>query len=203
MAVWAYVCRSCEDDPPQTWYASAVQVAEMATDTRIIRVNVGSEWRCAIVDRDRQVAVEQMLVREAVASTEDDCPACRERLAERARFARDAVEASERQSPEREVGPERAPSAKLPASSGSVQAAAIALGGTRLVVVVVSMALVRSAGEADMAVDTLAPSFGGVPVVLMAQEEDGSPRYYGDADLVRLLRGIPLERMPWKEYPVA
>lgn len=51
--------------------------------------------------------------------------------------------------------------------------------GRQLVVVVVAMDLLRSAGEADMAIETLAPSFGGVPVVLMAQEEEGSPHYYG------------------------
>jgi len=203
MAVWAYVCHSCEDDPPARWYASAALLAEMPTPTRIIRVKVGSEWRCAIVeDRDQPVAVEQMLVRDAIVSSEDDCPACRQQLAARVRSAPDAVVEGTRQSPEPGVGSARTASAKLRASSGTVQAAAISLQGTQLVVVVVAMDLLRSAGEAGMAIETLAPSFGGVPVVLMAQEEDGSPCYYGDAELVRLLRSIPLERMPWREFPI-
>ena len=71
-----------------------------------------------------------------------------------------------------------------------------------VVVVLVGMDLVESAGEADMAIDTMRPSFGGVPVVLMAQNEKGSPTYYGDEELVGLLAGVPVDKMPWKEYPI-
>ncbi len=53
-----------------------------------------------------------------------------------------------------------------------------------------------------MAIDDLRPYFGGVPVVLMAQKDDGSPSYYGDSELVELLAGIPIDKMPWKEYAV-
>ena len=84
----------------------------------------------------------------------------------------------------------------------NVQAATISLQGTNFVVVLVGMDLVENPGEADMTIDTVQPRFGGVPVVLMAQRENGSPRYYGDAALVELLRGVPVEQMPWKEYPV-
>ena len=83
-----------------------------------------------------------------------------------------------------------------------VQGAAISIGGTPFVVVVVGMDLVKNPGEADMAMDAMGPSFKGVPIVLMAQSEAGSPRFYGDADLVEGLRGVPLEKMPWKEYEV-
>jgi hypothetical protein len=62
------------------------------------------------------------------------------------------------------------------------------------------MDLMRSPAEADMAIEALAPSFGGVPVVLMAQHEDGAPSCCGDAALVRLLGDIPLQSMPWAEY---
>ena len=82
------------------------------------------------------------------------------------------------------------------------QAATISLRGHQFVVVVVPMTLVTSPGEADMAIEDLQPYFGGVPVVLMAQKKDGSPSYYGDSQLVDTLAGIPIEKMPWKEYPV-
>ncbi len=52
-----------------------------------------------------------------------------------------------------------------------------------------------------MAIEDLQPYFGGVPVVLMAQKDDGSPSYYGDSQLVELLAHIPMNKMPWKEYP--
>ncbi len=84
-----------------------------------------------------------------------------------------------------------------------VQGAAISLGGVNFAVVLVPMTLVDSPGEADMAIDTLQPGFGGVPVVLMAQRDDGSPRYYGDEQLVLALRDVPVDAMPWQEYDVS
>ena len=83
-----------------------------------------------------------------------------------------------------------------------VQAAAISMQGIRFVVVVSNMDLVQTLGEADMAIESLQPNFGGVPVVLMAQRQDGSPVYYGDSNLVELLRDVPIQEMPWQEYTV-
>ena len=82
-----------------------------------------------------------------------------------------------------------------------VQAAALSLGGRNFVVTVTSEQLLAS-GERDMVIETLEGGFGGVPVVLLAQLADGTPRYYGDRDLVELLRGVPVDRMPFKEYDV-
>lgn len=81
-----------------------------------------------------------------------------------------------------------------------VQAAAISLAGRQFVVVVSSLDLLERPGEADMAIDRLSAGFGGVPVVLMAQRENGSPVYYGEQDIVASLRDLPLDEMPWKEY---
>ena len=83
-----------------------------------------------------------------------------------------------------------------------VQAAAISLQGINFAVVVAGMDLVGNPGEADMTIDRLQPTFGGVPVILMGQNEEGSPTYYGDHDIVRLLADVPVDKMPWKEYAV-
>lgn len=83
-----------------------------------------------------------------------------------------------------------------------IQAAAISLQGSQFVVVVGRMELVKSSGEADMAIEELQAKFGGAQVVLMAQKEDGSPVYYGDGNLVGLLADVPVDEMPWKEYSV-
>ena len=83
-----------------------------------------------------------------------------------------------------------------------VQAAAISLNNRNFVIVLVGMDMVSSPGEADMAIDTLEPKFGKVPVILMAQREDTSPVYYGDQDLVKALRDVPVDEMPWKTYAV-
>jgi hypothetical protein len=82
----------------------------------------------------------------------------------------------------------------------NIQAAAISLHDAQFVVAVVGWDLVNNPGEADMAIETLQGKFGGNRVVLMAQAENGSPRYYGEEILVESLRGIQLEDMPWKAY---
>jgi hypothetical protein len=84
-----------------------------------------------------------------------------------------------------------------------VQGAAISLGGSNMMVTVVDMGLVENHGEADMAIESLSAGFGGVTVILMAQRDDGSPVFYGDQDLVGLLRDVPVEEMPWREYSVS
>ena len=83
-----------------------------------------------------------------------------------------------------------------------VQAAAISLQNHNFVIVLVSMDMVTNSGEADMAIDTLAPKFGNVPVILMSQREDASPVYYGDQELVTALRDVPVDEMPWKSFSI-
>ena len=84
-----------------------------------------------------------------------------------------------------------------------IQGAAISLGGVNFVIALVDMTLVTTHGEADMSIESLSAGFGGIPIVLMAQKEDGSPVYYGDGDLVRLLQDVPIDKMSWKEYSVS
>ena len=83
-----------------------------------------------------------------------------------------------------------------------VQGAAISIEGVQLAIVLVGMDLVNNPSEADMATESMQPNFGGVPLVLMAQKDDGTPVYYGDEELVRSLAFVPIEEMPWKEYSV-
>jgi len=83
-----------------------------------------------------------------------------------------------------------------------IQGAAVTSQGVDFAIAVVAMELVNSHGEADLAIETIRPTFGGVPVVLMAQKDDGSPVYYGDDELVRSLADMPIDKMPWKDYSV-
>jgi hypothetical protein len=204
MSAWAYRCHPCVEEESD-WFVSQLDVEQLGPDVRIVRVRVGRDWRCAFLDRTQPVVVDSQLLRDVIPSDDADCPQCSESLA----AARSAPIAAVAQ---------RTPSAgSASASSDSqhfssptasrkqamkVQAAAISLQGHQFVVVVSRMTLVESPGEADMAIDDLQPYFGGVPVVLMAQKEDGSPSYYGDSRLVELLAGIPIDKMPWKEYAV-
>ena len=45
--------------------------------------------------------------------------------------------------------------------------------------------------------------FDNVPAVLMAQDGNGSPTYYGRPDIVRLLTNIFVEQLPWRSWDVA
>jgi hypothetical protein len=147
-------------------------------------VKVGTEWRCAIVDRSHVVEIEQQLLREAIPSDLADCPEC----AAEPTAQPDADPVGDLATPD--------------SGAASVQAAAISLAGRRLLVVLVPMDLVQSPGEAEMLVTDLRPRFGGVDVVLMAQDEEGAPRYHGEAELLVLLAGVPVEQLPWKVYPI-
>jgi hypothetical protein len=181
MAVWAYECRSCP--PGQVWWVGRTRTDEVAHATNVLRVQVGSDWLCAIVDRSQAVAVDEQLVREAIASDRADCPEC---------FPQPVAVAES--APEAATGEDSA--------TPTVEAAAISLAGRRLVVILVPVDLVRSPGEAEMLLADLHPRFGGLELVLMGQDDDGTPRYHGDPDLLSLLAGVPVDRMPWKVYPL-
>lgn len=175
MAIWAYECRPCAGNG--VWLVSRASVDALSAGVRTLRVKVGSEWRCATVNRERPVEVEAMLLREAVASDLQDCPEC---------VPPPAAEAGR--------GAGRA-------TATEVQAAAVSMQGHRMLVVLVPLSLVRSVGEADMLVADLRPRFGDVDLLLMGQDEDGAPHYHGDAGLVDLLADVPIDKMPWKSYP--
>lgn len=83
-----------------------------------------------------------------------------------------------------------------------IQAAAISLQGVNFAIALVDLNLINAHGEADMVIENLSPGFAGVPIVLMAQKEDGTPVYYGDQDLVRSLADIAIDNMPWQEYSI-
>jgi hypothetical protein len=67
-------------------------------------------------------------------------------------------------------------------------------------VVLVKSSTLDDKNFADGLIKTLEPSFGGVPVVLMVQDENGTPSYYGRPDIAEFLSKTPLESMPWKKY---
>ncbi len=204
MSAWAFRCHPCTEGAPD-WFVSQLDVERLGPDVRIVRVRVGRDWQCAVLNRQQTVVVEDQLLRSVIASDEADCPECAEWLAadsssEVANPVRSGASAGADTEPPDSQPPE------APSQSGhdaaKLLAAAVSVQGQQFVVVACPMTLLESSGEADMAIDDLRPYFGGVPVVLMAQREDGSVRYYGDGQLVDRLAGIPIDRMPWKEYAV-
>jgi hypothetical protein len=178
---------------------SRTAINELPPGTRGVLVRVGDDWLPAVVDRSRQVAVEAMLLHDVIADEEFT------------EIASDVSPEPESEPASAEVEPTRPISGRAdrpdappagpgrPAASQPVTAAAISLAGTKFVVVLVALTTASGPGEADLVIADMQRRFG-VPVVLMGQEEDGTPIYYGNEELKERLATIPVDRMPWKEY---
>ena len=77
-------------------------------------------------------------------------------------------------------------------------AAAVSMAGTKFMIVLVELTTASGPGEADLVIADMQRKFG-VPIVLMGQQEDGTPIYYGDEDLKDRLAAVPVDRMPRKD----
>ena len=79
MSVWAYACKPCGDEPSGTiWYVTVSDCEKLPAAANVVRVKVGNEWRCALIDRTKRVEVEGLLVRSCAAAETGDCPQCDE-----------------------------------------------------------------------------------------------------------------------------
>jgi len=186
VSTWAYECRA-RDDAATRWFVSRLAIDELPPSARSVLVRVGDDWMPAIVDRSRQVAVEAMLLHEVIANDESsgiDSEGLPDSEPEKVAAVTD----------DRPAGP------GLPTTGWKVTAAAISVAGMKFVVVLVDLATASGPGEADLVVADMQARFG-VPVVLMGQEDDGTPVYYGSKELTDRVAALPVDRMPWKEYP--
>jgi len=193
VSAWAYECRARDDS---RWFVSRTAIDELPEGTRGVLVRVGDDWLPAVVDRSREVAVEAMLLHDVIAA-EDVAANDADASSRSESGTAEDVDPSTRGSVDR---PDDQPGgSNRPARSQGVTAAAISMAGTKFVVVLVGLATASGPGEADLVVADMQRRFG-VPIVLMGQEEDGTPTYYGPEDLTTLLAAVPVDRMPWKEY---
>jgi hypothetical protein len=184
MSAWAYECRA-RHDAAARWFVSRTAIDQLPPGIRHVLVHVGDDWVPAVVDRSQQVAVEAMLLRDVVADDEAPVPAADAGARIPAVRAIDAP----------------SPAPRPPAAGRQVTAAAISMAGMKFVVVLVDLATASAPGDADLVIADLEPRFG-VPVVLMGQEEDGTPVYYGADDLKDRVSVVPVDRMPWQQYTV-
>lgn len=44
--------------------------------------------------------------------------------------------------------------------------------------------------------------FPNMPIILMSQDTNGTPHYFGRKDIVEFLKSIRVDQIPWKEYHV-
>lgn len=74
--------------------------------------------------------------------------------------------------------------------------------GVTFAVVVVKKSIIDNRIQSNKAVQSFQPLFPGIPVILMAQDHGGKPKYYGRRDIVRFLAGVTFQAIPWKEYRI-
>ena len=73
MSAWAYRCHPCVEGEAD-WFVSQLDVEQLGPDVRIVRVRVGGEWKCALLDRTQPVVVENQLLRDVIAAIANGLP---------------------------------------------------------------------------------------------------------------------------------
>lgn len=81
-----------------------------------------------------------------------------------------------------------------------LQGAVIKEQRTTFAIVVVKKHIVDSGAQSEKAICSFAPLFPRMPIVLMAQDTRGIPKYRGRRDIVNFLANIHPSQIPWKEY---
>ncbi|MCY3789729.1 MAG: hypothetical protein OXH63_13175 [Gemmatimonadetes bacterium] len=80
------------------------------------------------------------------------------------------------------------------------QGAVIKEQGITFAVVIVKKYVLDNLNTAKETIQSFAPIFSGLPVVLMAQDHKGNPSYYGRKDIAEFMANVPLSAIPWREY---
>ena len=83
-----------------------------------------------------------------------------------------------------------------------LEGAVIKEQGVTFAVAVVKRVVIDSPQRRTTVARELEPVFGGMPVVLMAQDHRGTPIYWGRRDIARFMSAVPLGAIPWKRYPL-
>ena len=72
--------------------------------------------------------------------------------------------------------------------------------GVTFAIAVVRRGVINSPSQRDESAAYFQRFFGGIPVVLMEQDAQGQPTWYGRPDLTRFLQNVPVGSIPWRRY---
>jgi len=81
-----------------------------------------------------------------------------------------------------------------------IQGAVVKEQGVSFAIVIVKQFVIQSQMEFQKAVSSFSNCFPGMPIVLMAQDCQGTPTYRGRKDIVNFLANTHVSQIPWKEY---
>lgn len=92
-----------------------------------------------------------------------------------------------------------APAVAAACPPGTFTGAVLPVCGVEVLIVVVRPWVLADVHEANLYVVAFYERFRRT-IVLMAQRPDGAPCFYGPADIVRVLHGLPFEMLPWRRW---
>ena len=81
-----------------------------------------------------------------------------------------------------------------------IQGSVIREQGQTFAIVIVKMFVLDSLIEREKMQSSLRQLFPNMPIILMAQDARGIPKYWGKIDIVNFLATIDISQIPWKEY---
>ncbi|HEV2924392.1 MAG TPA: hypothetical protein VGW98_10185 [Solirubrobacteraceae bacterium] len=84
----------------------------------------------------------------------------------------------------------------------TIEGAIITEQGVTFAVAIVRPSTLNSPPECESAIRAFSAVFGGLPTIIMAQDSQGVPSYYGRRDLVDFMASVPLEAVSWSRYQV-
>lgn len=84
-----------------------------------------------------------------------------------------------------------------------IQGAVVKEQGVTFAIVVTKMSIVDSVSQSQDAMQSFSTIFPGMPIILMAQDSRGTPKYRGRPDIVKFLANLHISQIPWKEYTIS
>lgn len=81
-----------------------------------------------------------------------------------------------------------------------IHGAVIIEQGVTFAIVVVKQSVTNYTSRIIRTRQQLQYFFPNMPIILMSQDRNGNPHFYGRRDIVEFLKSIRLDQIPWKEY---
>ena len=83
-----------------------------------------------------------------------------------------------------------------------VHGAVIIEQGVTFAIIVVKQSVTNYTSRIIRTRQQLQYFFPNMPIILMSQDRNGNPHFYGRRDIVEFLKSIRLDQIPWKEYHI-
>ncbi len=84
----------------------------------------------------------------------------------------------------------------------NIQGAVILEQGVTFAVIAVKSSVTMYTSRIVQVRQELSYFFPNMPIILMSEDREGNPHYYGRKDIVEFLKSIDVNQIPWKTYHV-